>query len=152
MALRKRCVVTARRLPGGKHSAQPKHFSRLHFLCQGFAGFAHEGLHTKGDGVAAVENDVVVVSEAAMAVVTVAEAVMLLVVHGEQPLQQNHEHLNDQLSELCAQKGLHSFNSGIDVLVGVVVSGGVVTVVVVDGAGVVVDGAGVGEAPGMHCE
>jgi len=36
---------------------------------------------------------------------------MLLVVvaaHGEHPLQQSHEHLNDQLSKLCMQNDLHS--------------------------------------------
>jgi len=136
------CVVTARRLPGGTHSAQPKHLSFLHFVVQGLVFFAHEGLQSPG---------VVVVTEVAVnAVVVVAEAVM----HGEHPLQQSHEHLNDQLSELCAQKGLHSL---VEVVVGVVVDGGVVIVVdvdgasvVVDGAGVVVDGDGVGESPGMH--
>jgi len=143
MASLKSCVVTARRLAGGRHSAQPKHFSRLHFFVQGLSVVAHQGLQTPGNGVAAVEKVVVVVAGAVMLLVVVAS-------HCEHPLQQNHEHLNDQLSELCAQKGLHS---RVDVVVGVVVSGGVVIVVVVDGAGVVVVGAGAGvgsEAPGMH--
>jgi len=130
------CVVTARRLPGGKHSAQPKHLLLLHFVVQGSVFVAHQGLQRSVV--------VVVVTVVAFKVVVVVAGA---VTHGEHPVQQSHEHLNDQLSELCSQKGLHSL---VEVVVGVVVNGVVVIVVVVGGgvgAGV---GAGVGESPGMH--
>jgi len=113
----------------------------LHFFCHVFGLVAHEGLHTRGGGAATV----------------VVAVVVPVAVHGEHPLQQNHEHLNDQLSELCAQKDLHSLTV-VDVLV-VVVAGSVVVVVagsvvvVVAGSVVIVAviGAGVGEEPpGMH--
>ena len=98
---------------------------------------AHEGWHSRGDGA----------------------VVMAVAVHGEHPLQQNHEHLNDQLSELCAQKDMHSPTCVVGVLV-VVVAESVVIVDVIGGAGVGgagvggagVGGAGVGARPGMHCE
>jgi len=81
---------------------------------------------------------IVVVLEVAVAVVLAGLLVVAVVaVHCEHPVQQSHEHLNDQLSELCAQKDLHS---PVVVAVVVVVSGGVV---------VVVDPS-VAEEPGMH--
>jgi len=144
MASLKCCGATARRLPGGSHSAQPKHFSRLHFLDQRFELLAHHGLQSRGDGI--VEVVEVVVTEVAVAIVVLVAVAM----HGEQPLQQYHEHLNDQLSKLCAQNDLHSLSWGVDVLV---VSRSVVIVVVVAGAGVeagvgAVVGAGVGTGVG----
>lgn len=122
--------MTAKRLPGGPHSAQPAHLSFLHSFFQGFVLVAHEGWHTRGDGA----------------------VVMGVAVHGEHPLQQNHEHLNDQLSELCAQKDLHSLTCVVGVLV-VVVAESVVVVAVTGGAvtgGAVTGGASVGAGPGMH--
>jgi len=154
MASLRCCVLTARRLPGGPHSVQPRHLSQLHFFVQGFAESAHQDLQTRGSGVVKVAVVVTVVGAAAVTevsvavVVAVAEAVLLVVVivatHGEHPVQQSHEHLNDQLSELCAQKDLHSPNRGLVVLVAVAV------VVVIAGEGVVVVGPSVGEVPGTH--
>lgn len=155
-----RCsVLTASRLPGGPHSAQPPHFSQLHFLVQGLPLSAHQDLQTRGSDIVEVVRPLVavvvtVVGAAAVTevavtvVVAVAEVVLLVVVivatHGEHPVQQSHEHLNDQLSELCAQKDLHSPNRGLVVLVAVAV------VVVIAGEGVVVVGPSVGEVPGTH--
>jgi len=109
------CVETARRLPGGPHSAQPRHLSLLHNLLQGFvfALFAHMGLQVDGFGAAVV-----------------------VAVHGGHPAQQSHEHLNDQLSKLCAQNDSHPPTCGVVV---------VASVVVVAGTGV---GAGVGACGG----
>jgi len=158
MALLRCCVLTASRLPGGPHSGQPAHLSHLHFFVQGFALSAHQDLQTRGNRVVEVLVAVVVtvvgtaaVTEVAVVVaVAVAEAVLLVVVvlveHGEHPVQQSHEHLNDQLSELCAQKDLHSPDRGLDVLVVVAV------VVVVAGGVFVVVEPSVIEVPGMHCE
>lgn len=134
MASRRCSVLTASRLPGGPHSAQPPQVFQRHFFVQGFALSAHQDLQTCG-GVVEV-------------VVAVAEAVLLGVVatHGEHPEQQSHEHLNDQLSKLCAQKDLHSPNRDVNVLVVVAIA------VVVAGSVVVVVGACVGESPSKHCE
>jgi len=55
--------------------------------------------------------------------------------HSPHPMQQSHEHLNVQLSRLCAQKDLHSPDLGVKVLV---------VMVVVAGGGVIVVGAEVG--------
>lgn len=109
---------------------------------------AHQDLQVRGNGVVeggwlvavvlAVDEDRVVVTEVAAAVV-VAVLPAVVVAHGRQPPQQSHVHLNDQLSELCAQKGLHS--PRLSVLLVVVVSGG----------GVVVAGTVVGGVPGTHC-
>jgi len=97
--------------------------------------------------LAVVDEKVVAVEVAVVVVVAEAVPLMVVVVHGEHPVQQSHVHLNDQLSELCAQKGLHS--PRLVVLLMVVVTGGVVVVAI----GVVVVGAAVvGEVPGMHCE
>jgi len=87
----------------------------------------------------------------------IEDVVVVVAVHGELPAQQSHEHLNDHLSELCAQNDLHSPTWGVHVLAGVVVIG-VGTGVRANvgggvGAGVTgagVTGAGVGEVPGRH--
>jgi len=80
---------------------------------------------------------IVIVTEFAVAVVLARLLVVVVVAtHCEHPVQQSHEHLNDQLSELCAQKDLHS---------------PVVVAVVVDVTGVVVVVVpSVAEVPGMH--
>jgi len=67
--------------------------------------------------------------------------VVVVAAHSLHPVQHFHEHLNDQLSWLCAQKDSHSPNLGVRVLV--------VMVIVAGGGGIVV-GAGVGEVPGTH--
>jgi len=151
-----RCSLSAAsRLPGGPHSAQPPHFSHLHFFAQGFAVPAHQDLQTRSKGVvepawsvavvvvpvvAKVTVGVVVaVTEAVLPVVvmlvTVAVLLAVVVAHDRHPPQQSQVHLKDQLSELCAQKGLHSPTFSVLLVV--------VTVTV--------DGAGVGEVPGTHC-
>jgi len=83
---------------------------------------------------------VVAVTEAWLPVVvmsvTVAVLLAVIVAHDGHPPQQSQEHLKDQLSELCAQKGLHSPTFSVLLVV--------VTVTVVDGAVV-------GEVPGTHC-
>jgi len=81
---------------------------------------------------------IVIVTEFAVAVVlTRLLAVVVVATHCEHPVQQSHEHLNDQLSKLCAQKDLHS-------------PGVVAVVVVVTGVVVVVVVPSVAEVPGMH--
>jgi len=77
----------------------------------------------------------VVVKVIVDAVVIVAVLLAVIAAHDGHPPQQSHEHLKDQLSELCAQKGLHSPTFSVLLVV--------VTVTV--------DGAGVGEVPGTHC-
>lgn len=67
--------------------------------------------------------------------VTVAVLLAVIVAHDGHPPQQSQEHLNDQLSELCAQKGLHSPTFSVLLVV----------VTVTD------DDAAVGEVPGTHC-
>ena len=65
--------------------------------------------------------------------------VVVVAAHSLHPVQHFHEHLNDQLSWLCAQKDSHSLNLGVRVLV--------VMVIVAVGSRIVV-GAGVGTVPG----
>merc|ERR1712242_37618 len=137
-----RCSLSAAsRLPGGPHSAQPPHFSHLHFFAQGCALPAHQDLQTRGKGVVepawsvAVVVVPVVVKVVVDVVVTVAVLLAVIGAHDGHPPQRSHEHLKDQLSELCSQKGLHS--PPFSVLLVVVT--------------VTVDGAGVGEVPGTHC-
>jgi len=90
--------------------------------------------------------------------------VVVVAVHGGHPAQQSHEHLNDQVSELCAQNELHSPTWSVDVLAGIVVInvgtgvgasvGASVGAVVGAGLGACVGagvtGAGVGEIPRRH--
>jgi len=89
--------------------------------------------------------EVVVTDVAVFSCVVDTASVVVIVVdaHSPHPMQQSHEHLNVQLSKLCAQKDLHSPTLGVEVLV--------VLVVVARGGGIVV-GADVGGVPGLHCE
>jgi len=147
MALVRCPVSTDSRLFNGQQSVQPRHFSHLHFFVQGASLSAHQDLQTCGDG-AVVGGDGVV----AEAVVIVVVAVVVPA-HGGHPIQQSHEHLNDQLSELCAQKDLHSPKSGVNVLV--VLVSVLVVFVSVGGGGVGgggVGGGGVVIGASTHCE
>merc|ERR1719422_2708508 len=92
------------------HCPHTRTCTHVHFFTHGFALPAHQDLHTCDSGVAVVE--------AAMPMVVV----VVVAAHSLHPVQQSHEHLNDQLSWLCAQKDLHSPNL---VLVVVAAGGGV---------------------------
>ena len=59
-----------------------------------------------------------------------AVVVVVVVAHSLHPVQHFHEHLNDHLSWLCAQKDSHSLNLGVRVLVVMVIVAGGGSIVV----------------------